>query len=136
MTAKRRKSKHERQIPYHLYVESKMWHKWSYLWSRIGAIESRLVLAKGERMGLGVWDWQMQPCIHRMDKWDPSVCTENYLQHPVLNHNGKEYEKDYICVCVCCVLFCILVYVYIYTCVCVYIYTCMLSWTHIIYIYK
>ena len=23
---------------------------------------------QGERMGLGVWDWQMQPCIYRMDK--------------------------------------------------------------------
>ena len=29
----------------------------------------------------------------------------NYIQYPVINHNGKEYEKDYIyiymCVCVC-----------------------------------
>ena len=22
--------------------------------------------------------------------------TENYIQHPVINHNGKEYEKVYI----------------------------------------
>ena len=22
--------------------------------------------------------------------------TENYIQYPVINHNGKEYEKEYI----------------------------------------
>ena len=36
--------------------------------------------------------------------------TGNYIQHPVINHNGKEYKKE--CVCVC-----------IYMCVCVYIHT-------------
>lgn len=26
----------------------------------------------------------------------------NHIQHPVLNHNGKEYfRKEYVCVCVC-----------------------------------
>ena len=37
----------------------------------------------------------------------------NYIQHPVINHNGKAYEKE--CVCV---------YIYIHTrivCVCVYV---------------
>ena len=24
--------------------------------------------------------------------------TRNYTQYPVINHNGKEYEKEYICV--------------------------------------
>ena len=24
--------------------------------------------------------------------------TGNYIQYPVMNHNGKEYEKEYICV--------------------------------------
>ena len=23
--------------------------------------------------------------------------TGNYIQYPVINHNGKEYEKEYIC---------------------------------------
>ena len=56
------KSERERQIPYHLYVESKMWHKWTYLWKRnkFTDIENRLVVAKGEvrwgRDRLGVWD--------------------------------------------------------------------------------
>ena len=35
---------------YHLYVESKIWHKWTYLQNRnrLIDIENRLVLAKGE----------------------------------------------------------------------------------------
>ena len=35
--------------------------------------------------------------------------TGNYIQYPVINHNGKEYEKEYIYMC-------------IYMCVCVYMY--------------
>ena len=31
--------------------------------------------------------------------------TGNYIQYPIINHNGKEYEKAYICMCM---------YVYIY----------------------
>ena len=33
----------ERQIWYHLYVESKTWHKWTYPWKRLTDIENRLV---------------------------------------------------------------------------------------------
>ena len=31
----------------------------------------------------------------------------NYIQYPVINHNGKEYKKEYVCVCV-------YIYVYMY----------------------
>ena len=36
-------------IWYHLYVESKIWHKWTHLWkkNRLTDIEKRLVVAKG-----------------------------------------------------------------------------------------
>ena len=27
--------------------------------------------------------------------------TGNYIQYPVINHNGKECKKEYVCVCVC-----------------------------------
>ena len=31
--------------------------------------------------------------------------TESYIQHPMINHNGKEYKKECVCVCVCvCVI--------------------------------
>ena len=45
---------------YHLYVESKIWHKWTYLWNRnrLTDIESRLVVAKGERGGRGM-EWEV-----------------------------------------------------------------------------
>ena len=34
---------------YHLNVESKIWHKWTYLWNRL--TEKRLVVAKGKEGG-------------------------------------------------------------------------------------
>ena len=40
------------------------------------------------RDGLGVGDQQMQTSVYRMDKQQG-----NYIQYPVINHNGKEYEK-------------------------------------------
>ena len=33
----------------HLCVESKLWHKWIYLWDRITDMEGRLVVAKGDQ---------------------------------------------------------------------------------------
>ena len=27
--------------------------------------------------------------------------TENYTQYPVIDQNGKEFEKECVCVCVC-----------------------------------
>ena len=40
-------------IWHHLHVESKTWHKWTYLWNgnRVTAIENGTVVAKGERVG-------------------------------------------------------------------------------------
>ena len=26
-------------------------------------------------------------------------CTGSYIQYPVVDHNGKEYEKDYVLIC-------------------------------------
>ena len=34
----------------------------------------------------------------------------SYIQNPMMNYNGKEYEKQYVC---------IYIYIYIYVCVCV-----------------
>ena len=48
-------SERGRQILHDItYAESKIWHKWTYLWdrNRIGDIESRLVL-RGTRVGAG-----------------------------------------------------------------------------------
>ena len=58
---------------YHSYMESKLWHKWTYLWNRnrLTDIENRFAVTKGVGgwggNGLGVWDEQMQTSIYRMD---------------------------------------------------------------------
>ena len=46
-----------------------------------------------------VWDYQMQTIICRMDyQQGPTVTAQNYIQYPVINDNGKEYEKIHICI--------------------------------------
>ena len=59
-------------------------------------VENRLVVAKGKGEGLGVWDQQMQTIIGWINNKVLLYSTGNYIQYPVINHNGKEYEKDYI----------------------------------------
>ena len=56
------KSDRVRQIPYHLYVEYKIWCKWTYLQNRNRPtdIKNKLTVTKGERGWvrdkLEVWD--------------------------------------------------------------------------------
>ena len=39
----------------------------------------------------------MQTIAYSMDKEQyPAVQPGNCIQYPVINHNGKEYEKEYI----------------------------------------
>ena len=57
------------------------------------------------RDGLGVWDYQMQTSIYRNNKV-LVYSTGNYIQYPVINYNGKEYDKECIYMCIteslCC----------------------------------
>ena len=54
-------------------------------------------VGRWERDGVGVWDEQMQTSIYRVDKQQVLLqSAENYIQYSVINHNGKEYEKEYI----------------------------------------
>lgn len=47
--------------------------------------------------GLGVWDSQEQTITHRVHRKGPSVYrTGSCIQHPMINQNRKEYEKQYI----------------------------------------
>ena len=81
-----------------LIVESKIWHKWTYLGnrSRHMDIKNRLVVAKGDmgwgRYGLGVWDLQMQTTILHI-KWINNkvllYSPRNCIKYPVINYNGK-----------------------------------------------
>ena len=55
-----------------------------------------LWLPKG-RDGSGVWDQQMQ--TNRMDiQQGPTAQHRNYIQHPVINYNGKNIKNVYICI--------------------------------------
>ena len=77
--------------------------------NRLTDIEYRLVVAKGEG-GRGGLDWEFETSrwtlLHR--KWISRkvilYSTGKYIQYPVINHNGKEYEKEYICITesLCC----------------------------------
>ena len=48
------------------------------------------------------WDWEfgISRCKLLYRGWINNkvlvYSTGNYIQHPVINHNGKEYEKEYI----------------------------------------
>ena len=49
--------------------------------------------------GLAAWDRKIQTIIYRTDKQKVlRYSTGNYIQYPLINHNGKEHEKDYICI--------------------------------------
>ena len=42
-----------------------------------------------------VWDQQRQTTINRMDKQQGfTVQHGDYIQYPLTNYNGKEYEKE------------------------------------------
>ena len=49
------KEKDKYHVKSHLYVESKIWHKWTYLYNRnrLTDIENRLGVAEGEGEGEG-----------------------------------------------------------------------------------
>ena len=68
-------------------------------WHRLTDIENRLV-TKIERVwgkeGLGVWDYQLQTSVYRLNKQQKSYCI---AQGTTLSYDkpyGKEYEKIYM----------------------------------------
>ena len=81
------------------YMESKIWHKWAYLWDRNGLIdiENRCVAAEGIGGGMD-WEFEISRCKLVYIEWINNnillYSTGNYIQYPVINHNGKEYEKQ------------------------------------------
>ena len=74
--------------------------------------KEQIVVAKGEEApGEMDWEFGVSRCklLHR--EWINSkvllYSTGKYIQYPVINHNGKEYEKLYI-----------YIYIYIYESFC------------------
>ena len=57
----------------------------------------------GEWVGID-WEFGISRCKLLYIGWikqGPTVySTGNYIQYPMINHNGKEYEKEYISICI------------------------------------
>ena len=49
---------------------------------------------------LGIWDQQIHTTIYKINK-DLLYSAGKYIQYLVITYNGKESEKEYICVRVC-----------------------------------
>ena len=95
---KRSKSERERQIPYNI----------TYIWNLIMTqmnistkqkqtdIENRCVVVKEEGRGGGMdWEFGISRCkllyTGYINNKVLQYSTGNYIQYPVINHNGKEY---------------------------------------------
>ena len=73
----------------------------------------KLVVAKGMGCGRGLnWEFGISRCklVQRKQINNKVLLysTGNYIQYPVINHNGKEYEKE-IYICITELLYCIAV---------------------------
>ena len=63
-------------------------------------IENRLVVAEGGKRGGKDWEFAISRCQLLYTGWINNkilpYSTGNYIQYPVINHIGTEYEKEYI----------------------------------------
>ena len=94
------KSGRERHtIWYHLYVESKIWHRWTYLLkrNRLTFIGNKPVVAKGEGVG---WTGSLGLVDANYLEWMSNVAllysTGNYSQSLVIEHDRIWEKKRYI----------------------------------------
>ena len=68
---------------------------------RLTDIKNRLVVAKGMGSGGGMdWELGVSRCKILYTEWINYkvllYSTGNYIQYPMINHNGKEYKKECI----------------------------------------
>ena len=94
-TAKEVRKRKTNTIWHHLCVESKIWHKWNYLWNRnrITDAQNKLVVAKEEGAGRRKdWEFGISRCKLIYIGWINKVLlysTGNYSWSPGINHNEK-----------------------------------------------
>jgi len=92
------KSERERQIPYDSTYMWNLKYDANELTYKLTDTENRLVVAKGV-VGGGGKDWELgiSGCRLLHIEWMNNKVllwsTGNSIQYPVINHNGKEYEK-------------------------------------------
>jgi len=85
-----------KHIRYHLYVESKIQHKWTYPQNRnrLTDMENRLVVAKGEEGGSRMnWEFGVSRCKLWYLEWISSqvllYSTGNWVQSLGIEHDGQ-----------------------------------------------
>ena len=72
-----------------------------YETNKIMDVENRLVVVKGEEAGQGM-EWEVRVsrfkllCIEWINNKVLLYSTEDYIQYPMVNHNGKKYFKKCI----------------------------------------
>ena len=81
---------------YHLYVDAKIWYRWTYLQNRnrLTDIENRFVVDKGEEGGIGLdWEFEFSRCKLLCLEWISNEVllnsTGNSIQSLVIEHGGK-----------------------------------------------
>ena len=107
------KSERERQIPYGITYMSNLKYDTNELIcetetdSQTQRTDLRLPRGMGGRGGID-WEFGTSRCKLLHIEWINNkvllYSTGNYIQYPVINHNRKEYEKEYICIieALCC----------------------------------
>ena len=62
-------------------------------------VRTDLLLPKGGGEGRKDWDFGLSRCkllyIERVNNRTLLYSTENYIQYPMINHNGREYDLLY-----------------------------------------
>ena len=71
----------------------------TYMWNLKYGTNDLIWVAKGDRSwgkdGVRIWGQQMQTSIYRMGKQQGFIVQHrDYTHYSVINHNGKDYEKD------------------------------------------
>ena len=100
-------SQKEADIIYcHFYVESKIWHKWICLQKQKETHRLRAETCgcwcRGSGRGMD-WEFGIGRCKLLHLEWINNKVlihsTGNYMEYPVINHNGKNTKKNvYMCV--------------------------------------
>ena len=92
-------SERERQIPYDIiYMWDLKYDTIEFIYETDRHREQTCSCQRKENggVGLGVWDQQVQTIIHKMNQQHGATVqdsTGNYIQYPVVNYSGKEFEK-------------------------------------------
>ena len=84
---------------YCLYVESKIWHKGTLSTKEKQTYRYREQICSCRGGGGIYWEFGISKCKLVYTGWINNRVllrsTGNYIQYPVINHNGEEYEKEW-----------------------------------------